>query len=129
MFLVCLRLRFLEGKKSTTAGQMHQGYSNLDEKRSKEERGRCFILPVTFSVSLPGTFRTFLAGSSGGSWRLACGGWMEVDWLHSAPLAGLSAAWDHSALNGAVITLVSNYLICPFVHFSYFLINIFFLQL
>ena len=67
---------------------MHQGYSNLDEKRSKEERGRCFILPVTFSVSLPGTFRTFPAGSSGGSWRLACGGWMEVDWLHSVPVAG-----------------------------------------
>ena len=54
---------------------------------------------------------------------------MEVDWLHSVPVAGRLCCLDHSALNGAVITLVSNYLICPFVLFSYFLINIFFLQL
>ena len=90
---------------------MQKIHLNPLKSASKKERFQCFVLPLTFLVSLPGTFRTFFAWSSRGSLRVPCWGWIEVDWLHSLPVAGLLCCFDHSVLKGAVITLVSNYLI------------------
>ena len=75
------------------------------------ERDQCFVFSVTFLVSLPGTIRTFFAGSSKGSWRVPGQTWIELDWLHSVPVAGSLCCLDHSVLKGAVITPISDYLI------------------
>ena len=67
-------------------------------KSKKEKRSMLFT-----AANLYGELRTFgtsPVGCSGNSWRLACGSWM------------LGTA---NCMNGAVITLVSNYLIGPFV--------------
>ena len=74
----------------------HQILLKQSKLSLKKENGQCFSLLLTYTVSLLGTFGTSPVGCSGNSWRLACGSWM------------LGTA---NCLNGAVITLVSNYLI------------------